>query len=144
MMRINVKGDDRLRKMFSNASRKIEKSVENEFMRIALDYRNNVMEAMKTTPKNRSRGQIRQNKGKNSKYHYPSFRGNPPAIDTGNLINSIQVQKITYGAQVYVWGAPYSEDLEDKEKLNRPVWQPELEKMNVTQRILKQIDRSLN
>lgn len=142
MLTVQIKGMEKINRMMDKASRNIERDVEKEFRRTAIIYMNNVKMAMKKTPRMTTRSYT----ANRSKPHRPSMPGHPPAIDTGNLLNSIQIRNISYGAEVYVWGAPYAKFLEEgTDRMEaRPVWENELQKIDVKKRILDVIDRSLN
>jgi hypothetical protein len=55
-----------------------------------------------------------------TRFHRASARGQPPAVDSGRLLKSIEVKK-TGALQVTVFSnAPYSDELDNPNKLNRP------------------------
>ena len=60
-------------------------AVTDELNAIGLDVRNNIMTNMKKTKK------ARRKKGEDKKNHKASLPGNPPAIDSGRLVNSFEI-----------------------------------------------------
>jgi len=66
------------------------KIVEDEVFKIASDFRNKIAQGMRDTPKN-PKNKVRRTKS--GLYHYRSYPGNYPAIDSGRLLGSIKVSK---------------------------------------------------
>lgn len=94
---------------------------------------------MRNTPKfsksvaSRS-GRVAGKRRKNPPQHFPSLRGNPPAIDTGNLLRHIEWDFRTEEVEVGVSQmkpVPYGFILEEtkKRRLKRPFIRPEFDEL---------------
>lgn len=113
-----------------------------ELLRIANDMRNYIIKEMKNSPPDYSKKLIRQGtrykvNAKNRKYHYSSYKGNFPRIDSGRLVGSINVEKLPDGVGVgsVINGKEvinYAKYLEDENKLNRPFLKPTLKHFEPT------------
>ena len=64
----------------------------------------------------------------NNRFHRASARGQAPAVDSGNLINSIRARKTGFLSAVVATGNNYAAWLDDKNKLDRPFFNSEAEK----------------
>lgn len=73
----------RIRVALDKSSKKIDREVEKELAAIGLDIRSNIIRKMRNTEKSSRTYGKRQ--------HRPSLPGNPPAIDSGRLVNSFEV-----------------------------------------------------
>ncbi len=73
-------------KNIDSFSRRFRHDVEDILISGAQNIRKDIIKSMRNTKKNMSKGHKR-----GSKFHYPSLPGNPPAIDTGELVGSIQI-----------------------------------------------------
>ena len=85
--KIKVTVTSSMEKQISEAVKLYDKNTQRHLDRVANHLRNQIIKRMKSTAK-KSVGYPR---GK--KMHYPSKVGNPPAIDTGRLVNSIHVTR---------------------------------------------------
>lgn len=103
-MKVNKKEIDRLTKFMILMQSKTAMNLKKEMFKAANEFRNNVIRSMKNTAKDTTKNYPRGNK-----VHYPSRVGFPPAIDTGNAINSMKVRGTAFGAEYYIFGAPYME-----------------------------------
>ena len=110
-------------------------SILQELLVIGNDIRNYIIQSMKNSPADFSKPTM--GKRKTGEPHYPSFRGNPPRIDTGRLVGSINVEKLKNGVGVgsiskgkYI--VNYAKDLESMEELDRPFIKPAYEKFAPT------------
>lgn len=104
-------------------------AAEKETAYIAQDIRNEIIESMKYTPKTGREYPRQQGK----KIHIASSPGNPPAIDTGELVSRVLAESFENGAIVgVIAGAPYAVLLENPESMNRPFLKPALDKIEPT------------
>ncbi len=124
-----------------NYNKEFKNDMEDILIAGAIDIREYIIESMRITPK-ASYGFKR-----GDKTHYPSKKGNPPAIDSGELVRSI-----TFDARKFVVeigadkGAPYAKILEDKKGKNRPWLQPaiDIKKFKIKMAILNRINKERN
>tara|TARA_R110001592_G_scaffold86362_3_gene254817 strand:+ start:6954 stop:7427 length:474 start_codon:yes stop_codon:yes gene_type:complete len=86
--------------MFSNIEKNVKKAeklyqlnASRHVNRVATNFRNDIMRGMQQTPKDG------REYPRGKKTHVASSSGNPPAIDTGRLINSITTRLATAGNQ---------------------------------------------
>ena len=86
--------------MFSNIEKNVKKAeklyqlnASRHVNRVATNFRNDIMRGMQQTPKDG------REYPRGKKTHVASSAGNPPAIDTGRLINSITTRLATAGNQ---------------------------------------------
>lgn len=86
--------------MFSNIEKNVNKAeklyqlnASRHVNRVATNFRNDIMRSMQQTPKDG------REYPRGKKTHVASSAGNPPAIDTGRLINSITTRLATAGNQ---------------------------------------------
>ena len=77
-----------IEKQIAEGIKLYDRNTQRHLDRVANHLRNQVLRGMKNTPTDKTKGSPRGNK-----MHYPSKAGNPPAIDTGRLINSIHVMR---------------------------------------------------
>ena len=75
-------------RQISEAIKLYDQNTQRHLDRVANHLRNHIMKNMVKTAKNTT-----PNKFVNGEPHYPSLAGNPPAIDTGRLVNSIHVTR---------------------------------------------------
>ncbi len=122
-----TKGFPRVRLVIQRLKDDAAELVKEEVVGTAIDIRNTVILSMRNTPKT---GRVyRRQKGK--KRHVASSPGNPPAIDTGELIRSITTdarrRTVEVGAEI---GAPHSLFLEKgTDKMGaRPFLEPAMDK----------------
>ena len=81
-------------------------------------------QSMQETQTRATDGLLRQQRGR---YHFPSEEGHPPAVDYGNLINSLRWERADNARDFY--GAEYGLYLNDSAQLNRPFIEPGLEEV---------------
>ena len=103
-------------KIFSNIEQNIKKAeklyqlnASRHINRVATNFRNDIMRGMQQTPKDG------KEYPRGRKTHIASSAGNPPAIDTGRLINAITTKLATAGDNPFaqVWSnMDYSARLE--------------------------------
>ena len=86
--------------MFSNIEKNLKKAeklyqlnASRHVNRVATNFRNDIMRGMQQTPKDG------REYPRGKKTHVASSQGNPPAIDTGRLINSITTKLATASNQ---------------------------------------------
>ena len=75
-------------RQISEAIKLYDQNTQRHLDRVANHLRNHIMKNMVKTAKNTT-----PNKFVNGEPHYPSLAGNPPAIDTGRLVNSIHIMR---------------------------------------------------
>ena len=75
-------------RQISEAIKLYDQNTQRHLDRVANHLRNHIMKNMVKTAKNPI-----PSKFVNGEPHYPSLAGNPPAIDTGRLVNSIHVMR---------------------------------------------------
>lgn len=147
-VRVEIKGVKEVIAFLGKMADKTHSIVENETFRIANEFRNRIINEMRNTPKNAARPYRRQKIGK---FHYPSFPGNFPAIDYGNLIASIRVEKgedgIYLGSVINEPKYPLFLDQALEASRRRP-WLVEpvekwSEQVNFEQRIIKRLKEEL-
>jgi hypothetical protein len=63
-----------------------------------------------------------------SRIHRASKKGQPPAVDTGGLINAIRASKTGEMKSTVTAGKAYAETLDDPKKLDRPFFKSTAEK----------------
>lgn len=99
----------------------LEKRVRKAIFKAAATVERNAKLAIQQAP--------RGGKALNRMKEHRSAPGEPPATETGNLVNSIQQENIQDGIRVFV-GARYGADLEygTKKMAARPFWRPAVEK----------------
>ncbi len=134
---INIRIDDReFKKFMRTFPKRSTNAIKQELLEIAIDYRNDVIGAMRNTTRMVSRSYRR-----GGKLHHPSMPGHPPAIDTGNLVKGIGVNRRNDGAAVVSRGAKYVTYLESgtSKMAPRPVWNPELEKIDILGKVIRNI-----
>ncbi len=126
---VEFKGFPKVRIALRGLSDKTADDVRKAVIRTSVDIRNTVILSMRNTPKT---GRVYfRGKGKKRKRHVASSFGNPPAIDTGELLRSItheaRAREIEVGAEI---GAPYAEYLEKgtPKMFKRPFLEPALDK----------------
>lgn len=106
---ISVKMFSNIDKNVKNAEKLYQLNASRHVNRVATNFRNDIMRGMQQTP----RDGREYPRGK--KTHVASSAGNPPAIDTGRLINAITTKLATAGNQptAQVWSnMDYSARLE--------------------------------
>lgn len=107
---------------------------------MTIKYRNTVLKAMRNTPRIAGREYKR-----GGKMHNPSAPGNPPAIDSGNLVAMITIQRTNEGGR-FDSGAPYAGYLEmgTKYMAARPVYNPTLADMEdeIYRKVFKGMQRA--
>lgn len=99
--------------------------VSNALTRMAKRFKRKTVEDMVKTPKT---GRLYQQKSGLgfTRSHVASSRGNPPAVQTGNLIRNVEdkkVSKVTHEVFVDDNQAPYGQILE-RPRLNRTIMSP--------------------
>jgi hypothetical protein len=137
---LKIKGLKELNKFFKVFPIRSITSINKELAIITNKIKIDVQTSMRNTTKDKNKGVIR-----GRKHHFPSKVGHPPAVDKGNLIDSIYTESRPQNleAEIYVWGAPYIEYLEDPEKLNRPSFIPAVERANVGNTIMDAIIKGI-
>lgn len=85
--KIKVTVTSSMEKQISEAVKLYDQNTQRHLDRVANHLRNQIIKRMKSTAKQ----SVGYPRGK--KMHYPSKVGNPPAIDTGRLVNSIHVTR---------------------------------------------------
>lgn len=111
---------------FMNAFRKTaSKIITSELHRIAIDVRNDMLKSMRNTVKS---GGV-------------SVPGYPPAIQSGNLINRIFVDKGFDYSKVYTDNIKYAKWLEEgtTKMEERPFFEPAIERSHWKERIINRI-----
>ncbi len=133
-----------LKRSINAVPKKLSRNTGNEMFKLAKEYRNKVIRAMTSTPRLvnviRKRGSVE---------HHPSAPYFPPARDTNQLVDKMRVERYSEwrasGAIFYIKGAPYAPILEDGSSDGtlkpRPVYERELDKMRVQDRIMKKFVR---
>jgi HK97 gp10 family phage protein len=86
MIAIKVEGTDTLRIKFSKMSREIDKELKRELNKLGLEMLSFIRKSMKDSPPDTSKVYKRTKK---KLIHNPSFPGNFPRPDSGNLIKNI-------------------------------------------------------
>lgn len=120
----SVTGTSNLKSILQNLNADIEKGVDQGLSAIGLIVQNDAKQAVQKPPKT---GKIRKKKNNKNVMHQSSAWGEAPATDTGNLVNSIQMdvdtrtKEVTISAQM-----DYAARLEFR--LNRPFLRPAVEK----------------
>ena len=116
-----VKGDKEFIAALDKASKNTFIEVHNEAVSLAHVVRKNMITGMRSTLKNKMKKQVRRystdsegkrhgiKKGKGAKFHYPSFPGNYPAIDSGELVGSLVVDVRDVAIEVGSVGVPHAE-----------------------------------
>jgi len=112
---------------------------------LANDLRNNVLKAMQSTAK----GYRFYKRGRKS--HGSSFPGFPPAVDTGNYVSGIRMERIPGGGHVFVTGVPYLDALEYGAKSKdgfvkmaaRPVWEPQFKDLKAVKTVERRVSAFL-
>ena len=82
-----------IEKNTKNAEKLYQLNASRHVNRVATNFRNDIMRGMQQTPKDG------REYPRGKKTHVASSAGNPPAIDTGRLINSITTRLATAGNQ---------------------------------------------
>ena len=85
---VDLVDEDGLKRKMDNMESTLKSDVMDEMDRIALDMRNKMIKSMRDTLKNTGRKYSR-----GGKIHHPSFPFHPPAVDSGDLINSLSIKK---------------------------------------------------
>ena len=124
---------NRISKKIKDGSRTgIKKNISNVLVTGANDTRNDIIKSMRNTPRQKPKWINWPNEKKQKSRHFPSKPGHPPAIDTGDLIKSIQFDAYDYK---FIIGSiqtdpPYPEWLEKgtKKMKARPWLEPASER----------------
>lgn len=139
MIDIKIEGDEKTRSYLKRFPSEGMRVVTDELWQISKDMRTDVIKSMRNTAKNYAMSYQR-----GRKVHHPSLPGYPPAIDTGELIGAIHLDRGRKWAQVYIHGAPYAEDLEEGKHVKaRPFWEPAIGRTNWRRKIENRIDREI-
>jgi hypothetical protein len=85
-------------------------------------------EIKRTILESTPRGRIYRRGSKGKRLHRASAPGQPPAVDTAGLINSIRAKKILDLKASVSTSKKYAPTLDDKQKLNRPFFAARAEK----------------
>jgi len=141
---ISINDRDGLRRAINVVPNKFPRNTGRELFKIANEYKNNVVNAMNSTPRLIN---VSYKRGRN--VHHPSAPYFPPARDTNELVDKMRVERYfewrSFGAIFYIKGAPYAPILEDGSADGtlkpRPVYENELNKMRVQDRILSKFAR---
>jgi hypothetical protein len=93
-VQIETIGFEQFYKYLGKLSKKAHSIIEKETFKVASDLRNKIAQGMRDTPKDSSNSVLRTKTGLR---HYRSFLGNFPAIDSGRLLGSVRVSKVSNG-----------------------------------------------
>lgn len=130
----------RMAERIGESSERVESNVHTEMQIIGNDLVNKIKLSMRNTPKANyfyKRGQKR---------HYPSKKGNPPAVDSGDLINSI-IFDDPKSLQVEIGSTMvHGRILEESKKLNRKWLMPAYEENedDIVERIMKSASAAMD
>ena len=138
MIHIDVRGANEIKMFLKSLGNTGMKVVSQELNKIAVDYRNNILKAMRSSP---GGGKVYKKKG--GVIHIASLPGFPPRVDTGNYWRTILVEKGLGYSRVYITqkNPPYPIYLEEgtSKMKARPVWKPTLERLNWQKRVVNRI-----
>lgn len=134
---IKIKGMDLVKRYIKTAPRKAISAINDELYDSAIDYRSAILKKMKATPRRPDRSYRR-----GRKQHYPSMPGSPPAIDRGELISAMFVDKKRNGAVFHV-DKEYANYLEKgtSRMAARPVYEKTINEMETT--IFRNVKRAV-
>lgn len=135
---VDVRGDEDIIAFMVALKTKGVEIVEDEIYKSVVDIRNDIIKSMRNT--HRKFGTYYK-VGKKRKGHKPSAPGFPPAINSGNLVNRIFVQRVVGGSWLYLENVIYSVYLEEgtKNMEARPFFEPAINRSNWQQRIKRRI-----
>lgn len=138
-MKIEVKDHDNLREFLKRFPGDANKQTVKDLQKAGNDLRNNVILAMRNTP--RLIGTAYQ-RTKSGTVHHPSMPGFAPAVDSGNYVKSIHADKLRGGAHVWVAGVPYLKYLEEgtNNMAARPVWDKQVKALNLGEMVTASIE----
>lgn len=143
MITIKTKGIKETKDFFSRFSLMFEKQINKELGIMIKKLKKDIIDSMKQTPKDTSKTYVR-----GSRFHNPSMAGNPPAIDSGNLIANILTTVRPRLREAELWvtdDADYIKWLEDGTKLMeaRPSILPAFEKIDLEDNVIAILQRSI-
>lgn len=139
-------GDKVFKDRLSYISRYVFKEVRQEAIDIAHDVRNEILSSMQTTPRDMNKKRSRQfkrssrtKKRQGELFHYPSLPGNPPAIDSGELIGDIKVsvrrKEVEVGDVSQLHGEAMEKGVKKRNIEPRPWMKPAIKKEPIKSRI---------
>ena len=86
MTHVEIVGDKVFYKSIERMSFKIRIKANDEMVKMGTEIRNNIKLSMQNTKKRTTKPVKR-----GAKFHFPSIPDNPPAVDSGRLVNDIQM-----------------------------------------------------
>lgn len=89
---------DQFSKYLSQVAPQIEDNMNKSIKLCCEKVRSDIQESMAKTERDMSKTYFTNNK---TKAHHPSLPGNPPAVDSGNLRNSIRYEVHSEGSEIY-------------------------------------------
>lgn len=89
---------DQFSKYLSQVAPQIEDNMNKSIKLCCEKVRSDIQESMAHTERDMSKTYFTNNK---TKAHHPSLPGNPPAVDSGNLRNSIRYEVHSEGSEIY-------------------------------------------
>lgn len=127
MIEMKVEGGQEVQEKLSMMAKIIPGSAINGLYDVALQLRNEMIISMRNTPR------MLKTYRRGGKVHHPSAPGFPPAIDRGDLVNSLVPEKTEDGARIgsIITNPPYPEFLElGTIKMDERPWaEPALDKL---------------
>jgi HK97 gp10 family phage protein len=119
MLEFEVKGSNTIRLKLEKMTSNSVKAVQKELSKLGLEIVTFIRLGMKNSPPDTSKKYLRQ-KGRGI-YHHPSFAGNFPRIDSGNLIKNITYHTTMRGLTAGdINRTPYAIFLEEGTKYMKP------------------------
>ena len=120
-----------------------EKQINKELGFIIKKLKKDIIDSMKSTPRDSSKTYPRGNR-----HHNPSMPGNPPAIDSGNLVANILTTVRPRMREAELWvtdDASYIEWLEDGTDIMeaRPSIIPAFNEINLEDNVIAILQRSI-
>lgn len=128
MIEMRMEGAEEVRDKISMMAIVIPKSAIDGLYDVTLQLRNEMITSMRNTPR------MLKSYKRGRKVHHPSAPGFPPAIDRGDLGNSLVPEKTKDGANIgsIITNPPYPEFLElSTSKMDERPWaEPALDKLS--------------
>lgn len=138
-----ISGLEEVRKYVDKLPDEVLVAVRDSMFAIANTMRNNIILAMRSTPK------APWSYRRGGKIHNPSMPYHAPAIDSGNLINNLIIDrtgknKVRMGTNINEPPYPFFLEEGTVKMAERPWMEPEIEKMDFEKEVISAITRSVD